>query len=138
MLEATTALTDADGEPWFNVNDVCAVVGYAILSGHVSDDYLTKHEVIDSLNRKQHTNYIHESGLSCRRSSRLAHAAQGDACTPHITLGHMEQGATETSIGISLALINASRLHPLIFASRKPDAERFHRGVASKGLPSIR
>lgn len=56
-----------DGEPWFNANDVCCVLGYVnshkALSDHVDRDDLTKRDTIDSLGRIQQSNHINESGM---------------------------------------------------------------------------
>lgn len=60
-------VTVIDGEPWFNANTVCAILGYVnphkAVADHIDEDDLTKREVIDSLGRKQMANHINESGL---------------------------------------------------------------------------
>lgn len=60
-------VTDAEGQPWFNANDVCEVLGLAnpwkAVGDHVDPDDLTKREVIDSLGRAQEANHVNESGL---------------------------------------------------------------------------
>ena len=56
-----------DGDPWFCGKDVCDILGYSnpwkAMQDHVSEDDLTKCEVIDSKGRYQETNFINESGL---------------------------------------------------------------------------
>lgn len=57
-----------ENEPWFAANDVCDILGFAnphqAVETHVDkEDDLQKLEVIDSLGRKQATNFINESGL---------------------------------------------------------------------------
>lgn len=56
-----------NGDPWFCGKDVCDILGYSnpwkAMQDHVSEDDLTKCEVIDSKGRYQETNFINESGL---------------------------------------------------------------------------
>lgn len=58
---------DENGDPWFLANDVCEVLGFEnsrrAISTHVTDDDVTKRNVIDSLNREQQANFVNESGL---------------------------------------------------------------------------
>ncbi|WP_435298498.1 BRO family protein [Timonella sp. A28] len=55
-----------DNEPWFVLNDVCAVLEISNpwqVADRIDQDALCKTEVIDSLGRKQNTNAINEAGL---------------------------------------------------------------------------
>lgn len=56
-----------ENDPWFCGKDVCDILGYSnpwkAMQDHVSEDDLTKCEVIDSKGRYQETNFINESGL---------------------------------------------------------------------------
>ncbi len=58
---------DDHGLPWFNANDVCAILEfgnpYQAIKSHVDLDDLQKMEVIDTLGRTQRRNHINESGL---------------------------------------------------------------------------
>ena len=58
---------DDAGLPWFNANDICAVLElanpYDAIAKHVDTDDLAKREVIDSLGRTQRANHVNESGL---------------------------------------------------------------------------
>lgn len=58
---------DDAGLPLFNVNDVCEVLGFGnsrqALETHVDPDDVQKMDIIDSLGRVQHANYVNESGL---------------------------------------------------------------------------
>lgn len=60
-------LTDDNGEPWFNANEVCGVLGFGnphqAISTHVDVDDLHRMEVIDVMGRKQMANHVNESGL---------------------------------------------------------------------------
>lgn len=56
-----------NGEPLFNGNDVCEVLGFVnsrdAISTHVDDDDVAKRDVIDSLGRTQEANFITEAGV---------------------------------------------------------------------------
>ncbi|AAF84472.1 phage-related protein [Xylella fastidiosa 9a5c] len=58
---------DEANAPWFNANDVCAVLEFGnahqAIESHVDVDDLQKLEVIDTLGRTQRANHINESGL---------------------------------------------------------------------------
>ncbi|ALQ97622.2 hypothetical protein XFC3_09865 [Xylella fastidiosa] len=58
---------DEASAPWFNANDVCAVLEFGnphqAIESHVDADDLQKLEVIDALGRTQRANHINESGL---------------------------------------------------------------------------
>ena len=58
---------DEDGNPLFNVNDVCKVLGYTnprqAIARHVHPDDVTKRDTIDVLGRRQLTSYFWEPGL---------------------------------------------------------------------------
>ncbi|MDD0927932.1 Bro-N domain-containing protein [Xylella fastidiosa subsp. multiplex] len=58
---------DEASAPWFNANDVCAVLEFGnphqAIESHVDVDDLQKLEVTDALGRTQRTNHINESGL---------------------------------------------------------------------------
>ncbi|KVG09868.1 Bro-N domain-containing protein [Burkholderia thailandensis] len=58
---------DDAGQPWFNANDVCAVLEFGnprqAVESHVDDDDVQKLDTIDSLGRAQRTNHVNESGL---------------------------------------------------------------------------
>ncbi|MGY0342255.1 BRO-N domain-containing protein [Xylella fastidiosa] len=58
---------DEANAPWFNANDVCAVLEFGnphqAIESHVDADDLQKLEVIDALGRNQRANHINESGL---------------------------------------------------------------------------
>lgn len=60
-------VTDNNGNPWFNANDVCGALGYAnprdALALHVDPDDVGKRDTIDKLGRTQSTNHINESGI---------------------------------------------------------------------------
>lgn len=60
-------VTDGLGNPWFSANEVCDVLGFGnphdAVARHVDEDDLGKHEVIDSLGRKQMANHVNESGM---------------------------------------------------------------------------
>ncbi|CAJ3062373.1 BRO domain-containing protein [Burkholderia pseudomallei] len=55
------------GQPWFNANDVCAVLEFGnprqAIESHVDDDDVQKLDTIDALGRTQRTNHVNESGL---------------------------------------------------------------------------
>lgn len=57
----------ANGEPWFNANDVCTALGYAnpwdALSKHVDAEDLAKREAPTGKGGRQMANYINESGV---------------------------------------------------------------------------
>lgn len=59
--------TDAAGEPWFNVSDVCQLLELGnpsqAIKTHVDSDDLQKMEIIDSLGRMQRANHVNEPGL---------------------------------------------------------------------------
>lgn len=59
--------TDEQGNPWFNVNDVCEVLEFGnarqALASHVHEDDQQKLDIIDSLGRTQQANHVNESGL---------------------------------------------------------------------------
>ena len=55
-----------DGEPWFVLADVCAVLGLSnpsATAGRVDPDALSQAEVIDSMGRVQSARVVNESGL---------------------------------------------------------------------------
>ncbi|SHH17350.1 Prophage antirepressor, partial [Xylella fastidiosa] len=58
---------DEANAPWFNANDVCAVLEFGnphqAIESHVDVDDLQKLEVTDALGRTQRVNHINESGL---------------------------------------------------------------------------
>lgn len=58
---------DENGNPWFNVNDVCSVLELTnprkAIADHVDADDLTKREVVDARGRRQRANHINEAGL---------------------------------------------------------------------------
>lgn len=57
----------SDGEPWFNVSDVCQLLELGnpsqAIKTHVDIDDLQKMEITDSLGRTQRANHVNESGL---------------------------------------------------------------------------
>ncbi|RQS20683.1 Bro-N domain-containing protein [Burkholderia sp. Bp8998] len=58
---------DDAGQPWFNANDVCAVLEFGnprqAVESHVDDDDVQKLDTIDAIGRTQRTNHVNESGL---------------------------------------------------------------------------
>lgn len=60
-------MTDETGNPWFNANDVCEVLGFGnprqALESHVDSDDVQKLDIIDSLGRTQQANHLNESGV---------------------------------------------------------------------------
>lgn len=58
---------DDAGQPWFNANDVCAVLEFGnprqAVESHVDDDDVQKLDTIDAIGRSQRTNHVNESGL---------------------------------------------------------------------------
>ena len=56
-----------ENEFLFNASDVCRVLAYSnpwdAIKRHVDEDDLVKHEVVDSLQRKQKLNFVKEPGL---------------------------------------------------------------------------
>lgn len=60
-------ITDDNGEPWFNANEICDVLGYGnprqAVDSHVDADDVQKMDAIDSMGRKQLANHVNESGM---------------------------------------------------------------------------
>jgi len=60
-------IADESGEPLFNANDICAVLGFNnprdALANHVDEDDVAKRDTIDSLGRTQKANFVNESGM---------------------------------------------------------------------------
>ena len=59
-------MTDAQGEPWFVLKDICGALDLKNISDVVSrldEDGVGTTEVIDNLGRNQKTNVINEPGL---------------------------------------------------------------------------
>jgi len=58
---------DDAGQPWFNANDLCAVLDFGnprqALESHVDGDDVQKLDTIDNLGRAQRANHVNESGL---------------------------------------------------------------------------
>ncbi|MCL1952995.1 MAG: phage antirepressor [Oscillospiraceae bacterium] len=59
-------LIEQDGEPWWVLKDVCAVLGLSnarMIAGRLDEDDVNQAYVTDSLGRQQQTNIVNESGL---------------------------------------------------------------------------
>jgi anti-repressor protein len=57
---------DMDGEPWFVLTDLCAVLGLrnaTMISQRIDADGLSQAEVIDAMGRKQTATIVNESGM---------------------------------------------------------------------------
>lgn len=62
----TVRTVERDGEPWFVLKDVCAVLGIAnhkMTAQRLDEDEVSLADLTDSLGRKQETTIINESGL---------------------------------------------------------------------------
>ena len=61
-----SVVTDDAGNPWFNANEICNVLGYVnpwkAVADHIDAEDLTKREVLGN-GGKQMANHINESGL---------------------------------------------------------------------------
>lgn len=67
-FEGSAVRVVGDAEtPLFHSNDLCDVLGYAnphdAMARHVPEDDLVKREVIDSMGRKQSSNFVTEAGM---------------------------------------------------------------------------
>lgn len=64
---AVRIVTGADGEPWFNANDVCSILEYGnarqALDSHVDSEDVQKLDTLGSAGGVQLANHINESGL---------------------------------------------------------------------------
>ena len=58
---------DENGDPLFNANDLCELLGYSncrdAISRHVEADDVVKRDTIDSMGRTQQSNFVREPGM---------------------------------------------------------------------------
>jgi prophage antirepressor-like protein len=63
---ALRVVLDADGQPWFNANDVCAALEltnpHKAVADHVDPEDVTKRDTLTAGGRQQ-TNHVNDSGL---------------------------------------------------------------------------
>ena len=53
-----------DGEPWFALADLCAVLGLRqFRTDRLADDVIRNHPILDTLGRRQSTTIVNESGM---------------------------------------------------------------------------
>lgn len=64
--QAVRVITDEHGEPWFVLNDLCAVLGVGnsrMVAQRVDPDAVSQADVTDALGRKQSTTVVSEPGM---------------------------------------------------------------------------